>query len=50
MKVKKIMYYLRGINIGIILEYAIRIEFGYIQGFILAAFLVMMGIDLATED
>jgi hypothetical protein len=43
---KKLNTYLTGILIGMIAEYSLRIEFGYMQGFILLLLIIKMIIDI----
>jgi biotin transporter BioY len=43
---KKLTIYLKGGLIGMISEYCFRVEFGYLQGFILSALVIGMIIDV----
>ena len=45
-KLTKLTIYLKGALIGMISEYAFRVEFGCLQGFILSLLIVGMAIDL----
>ena len=45
-KLTKLTIYLKGALIGMISEYAFRVEFGYLQGFILSLLIIGMAIDL----
>jgi hypothetical protein len=49
MKKIKLIAYVRGINICIILEYAFRVDFGFLQVILLIAFITLMIIDLTTD-
>ena len=46
---KKLMVYLKGGLIGMITEYCFRVEFGYLQGFILSALIISMIIDVVQD-
>lgn len=46
---KKLMIYLKGCLIGMIAEYCFRVEFGYLQGFILSALIIGMIIDVVQD-
>ncbi len=43
---KKLRIYIKGALIGMIAEYAFRVEFGYLQGFILSMLIIGMSIDV----
>ena len=47
---KTLRIYTQGILIGMIGEYCLRIEFGYMQGFILIILLITMGIQIAEDS
>ena len=46
---KRITIYLKGALIGMIAEYAFRVEFGYLQGFILSMLIIGMTIDVVDN-
>ena len=46
---KKSSIYLKGILIGMIAEYCFRVEFGYLQGFILSALTIEMLLDVILD-
>ena len=45
-KLTKLTIYLKGALIGMISEYVFRVEFGYLQGFILLLLIIGIAIDL----
>ena len=46
---KKLSIYLKGGVIGMIAEYCFRVEFGYLQGFILSTLIVGMIIEVVQD-
>ena len=46
---KKSSIYLKGILIGMIAEYCFRVEFGYLQGFILSVLTIEMLLDVILD-
>ncbi len=47
---KKLNYYVNGALIGMISEYCFRVEFGYLQGFILIMLITKMMLEIYTPD
>ena len=46
---KKLHIYLKGILIGMMAEYCFRVEFGYLQGFILSALILEMLLNVIQD-
>lgn len=46
---KKLTIYLKGALIGMIAEYCFRVEYGYLQGFILGILIILMIIDVLNN-
>lgn len=43
---KKLIIYTKGAMIGMVVEYCFRVEFGYLQGFILIVLIIGLIIDV----